>query len=75
MNDPEPDDCPVCRKPAEQLTRYHDRHGIYSGKACSDVCARDLPGQGSMWNYEAEEPIEPDSPPVGPAVDDWRQAR
>jgi hypothetical protein len=56
----EPDDCPVCRKPAEQLTPYYDRHNIYSGKACSDECARDLPGQGDMWNYEADEDIEPE---------------
>lgn len=50
--------CPVCEeKPAE---RCYDRHGIYSGRAC-EACSHTLPGQGSMRNYEAEEPIdEPD---------------
>ena len=52
--------CPGCQGLFEphELVRYHDRHNIYSGRACSDHCARELPGQGDMWDYEAEEPIE-----------------
>lgn len=45
---------PDCHEHGEP---YHDRHGIYSGRAC-DKHARNLPGQGDMWNYEAEEPVE-----------------
>lgn len=52
--------CRVCEKEVDYLERYYDRHGIYSGKACSDKCAKSLPGQGDMWDYDAEEPIEPD---------------
>lgn len=48
--------CGKCESGRAAYERY-DRHGIYSGKAC-DKCAKDLPGQGSMWDYEAEEPIE-----------------
>lgn len=50
--------CSVCNKEVDYLERYYDRNGIYSGKACSDKCARKLPGQGDMWNYENDEPIE-----------------
>jgi hypothetical protein len=52
--------CPVCEKPAEYLERYYDRHGIYSGRACSEQCSQKLPGQGIMRDYEADEPIEED---------------
>lgn len=52
--------CPICERETDYLTRYFDRHGIYSGRACSDACARSLPGQGAMWDYEADEPIEPE---------------
>jgi len=48
--------CP-CGAP-DSAPRY-DRHGIYSGRAC-DRCAKALPGQGKMWDYEADEPIEAD---------------
>lgn len=52
--------CQICEKQVDYLERYYDRHGIYSGKACSDKCAKQLPGQGDMWDYDAEEPIEPE---------------
>ena len=51
-------ECPVCKKKVDYLERFYDRHNIYSGRACSDACARSLPGQGAMWNYDAEEPLE-----------------
>jgi hypothetical protein len=51
-------ECPICSKQVDWLERYYDRHGIYSGRACSDACARSLPGQGDMWDYDAEEPID-----------------
>ena len=50
--------CQICNRKVDYLERYYDRHGIYSGKACSDKCARNLPGQGEMWDYEADEAIE-----------------
>ena len=37
-----------------ELREYHDRHGVYSGRACSEACSRELPGQGEMWNYDHE---------------------
>lgn len=49
--------CPQCGKPGAE--EHYDRHGIYSGRACGK-CARDLPGQGASWHYEADEPIEAD---------------
>lgn len=49
----------------------YDRHGIYSGKAC-EACTEELPGQGSMWDYDAEEPIEPEIDPIPwGAGDSW----
>ncbi len=51
------DICVVCK--AERGFPRHDRHGIYSGRAC-DGCVDSLPGQGEMWNYEPTEPIEPE---------------
>ncbi len=60
---PEPSDyeltlCPVCHVDDERyVSRWYDRHGIYSGRAC-EPCAHTLPGQGEMWFYDAEEPIE-----------------
>lgn len=50
--------CRVCEKEVDYLERYYDRFGIYSGKACSNKCAKQLPGQGGMYNYEPEEPLE-----------------
>lgn len=63
MIDDDKIECPGCRKlfSPSDLTRYYDRHRIYSGRACSDECSKVLPGQGEMWAYEAEEPIEADS--------------
>lgn len=52
--------CQICDKPADCLRRYYDRYNIYSGLACSDRCARQLPGQGEMWDYEAQEDVEGD---------------
>lgn len=49
--------CPYCDSP-ESEARY-DRHGIYSGRSC-DKCLTNLPGQGDMWDYENEEPLEED---------------
>lgn len=51
-------ECGVCHKETDYLIEFHDRHGCYSGRACSDKCGSTLPGQGHMWNYEADEPIE-----------------
>ena len=51
-------ECPICHEQTDFLLRYYDRHNLYSGRACSDSCARSLPGQGAMWDYEAEEPID-----------------
>lgn len=47
--------CTVCG--VREGYPVHDRHGFYSGRAC-DRCERTLPGQGAMWNYDAEEPLE-----------------
>ena len=47
--------CPRCG--IREGYPVHDRHGLYSGRAC-EVCEDQLPGQGAMWNYVAEEPIE-----------------
>ncbi|NJM00506.1 MAG: hypothetical protein HC924_17790 [Synechococcaceae cyanobacterium SM2_3_2] len=52
--------CPVCQKQTDWLETYYDRHGIYSGKACGERCAETLPGKGGMWNYQADESIDPD---------------
>lgn len=49
------DQCPRCGKPGADS--HYDRHGIYSGRACSE-CAVHLPGQGEMWDYVPDEPIE-----------------
>jgi RNA polymerase subunit RPABC4/transcription elongation factor Spt4 len=51
--------CPRCGK--REAEEWHDRFGIYSGKAC-DQCAHLLPGQGDTWDYEPDEPIEPEEP-------------
>lgn len=57
-------ECPGCKRITDEWSRYYDRHHIYSGRACSDECARTLPGQGEMWDYEAEESLEDDAPPI-----------
>ena len=51
-------ECGVCGKTTDYLERFYDRHNIYSGRACSEKCGMTLPGQGEMWDYDAEEPIE-----------------
>lgn len=43
--------CPICGK-KDYLERYYDRHDIYSGRACSKKCSRELPGQGDMYYYD-----------------------
>jgi len=53
--------CNICEKDVDYLERYYDRFGIYSGRACSDKCARSLPGQGDQYDYEPEEPLEEDA--------------
>lgn len=53
------EDCPVCGRPSDDVEQYWDRHGIYSGRACP-ACADQLPGQGVMRDYVADEPIEAD---------------
>ena len=60
------DDCTDYGEP-----RY-DRHGIYSGRAC-DRHARELPGQGDMWDYQATEDIEPEPEPT--IIEEWPDAR
>lgn len=50
--------CSVCHEPTDYLESYYDRHGIYSGRACSEKCGKKLPGQGVMANYDAEEPLD-----------------
>lgn len=55
--------CPGCQKEfdKEDLIKYYDKHNIYSGFACSDECAKVLPGQGEMWDYDDSlEQIEDD---------------
>ena len=58
--------CSSCGKetPLEDLITFHDRNGFYSGRACSERCGRDLPGQGPRWNYDhvgaGERLYEPD---------------
>ncbi len=53
--------CGVCDKTVDYLHPYYDRKNYYSGRACSDKCARSLPGQGGMWNYEPEHGEDDDS--------------
>jgi hypothetical protein len=49
--------CPGCGK--RESYPVHDRHGFYSGRACDrQACIDRLPGQGAMWNYDPEEPLE-----------------
>ena len=47
------DECGVCGKVA-LLKAYYDRRCYYSGKACSDKCAEQLPGQGASADYEPD---------------------
>ena len=49
--------CPRCKQ--ADAEPWFDRHGIYCGKAC-EKCAPQLPGQGEMWNYDPQEPVEPE---------------
>ena len=58
--------CPVCYE--RPWSRHYDRNGIYSGRACHE-CKHTLPGQGAMWHYQAEEPID-EEPLVG-AQERW----
>ena len=53
--------CGVCHKETDYLIPFYDRHNCYSGRACSEKCGEELPGQGAMRDYEAEEPIEEDN--------------
>jgi len=53
--------CRVCNRETDWLEEFYDRHGFYSGKACSEKCGSTLPGQGQMWEYDAEEPLHEDS--------------
>ncbi len=57
MLTPDQPTCPKCGKLCDDVREFYDRHGIYSGRACP-TCAESLPGQGAMWDYEADEPIE-----------------
>tara|TARA_R110000803_G_scaffold48198_2_gene100063 strand:+ start:217 stop:432 length:216 start_codon:yes stop_codon:yes gene_type:complete len=53
-------ECPKCRKVTDYLIEFYDRFGCYSGRACSEKCGEELPGQGAMRGYDPEEPIEED---------------
>ncbi len=46
--------CRICdtATPVADLIEFYDRHGIYSGRACSERCGKALPGQGEMRNYD-----------------------